>query len=347
MKAICIIGHFGFGEEMLDGQTVKTKTVTAELERQLGADQIVKIDTHGGARVLPRVILQAYKGFRHCKNIIIFPAQNGIRVFAPLCAVLNRHFHRKLHYVVIGGWLAEFLKEHGSLKAALKQFSGIYVETNTMKQALKRHGLTNTVVMPNFKDIRVLSESELVYSEGEPYRLCTFSRVMHEKGIVDAVNAVKSINTKYDRTVFELDIYGQVDGGQVQWFEELKASFPSCIRYKGLVSFDKSVEVLKDYYALLFPTQFYTEGIPGTILDAYAAGIPVISSRWESFSDVIDEDTVGIGYRFGDAQDLTRVLASIAQAPESLNAMKLACIQKAHCYTPEAVVAILLNNQQT
>ena len=78
MKAICIIGHFGFGEEMLDGQTVKTKTVTAELERQLGADQIVKIDTHGGARVLPRVILQAYKGFRHCKNIIIFPAQNGM-----------------------------------------------------------------------------------------------------------------------------------------------------------------------------------------------------------------------------------------------------------------------------
>jgi hypothetical protein len=57
--------------------------------------------------------------------------------------------------------------------------------------------------------------------------------------------------------------------------------------------------VLKDYFALLFPTHFYTEGIPGTVIDAYAAGIPVISAKWESYSDVIDEGVTGIGYKDG------------------------------------------------
>ena len=48
MKKIAVIGHFGFGTESLDGQTVKTKIVTNELQRQLGEEQILRIDTHGG-----------------------------------------------------------------------------------------------------------------------------------------------------------------------------------------------------------------------------------------------------------------------------------------------------------
>lgn len=343
MKKVCIIGHYGFGKEMLDGQTVKTKTVSTELERQFGEDQIVKIDTHGGVRVLPRVMLQAYMGFRYCENVIIFPAQNGIRVFVPLCDILNRLFRRKLHYVVIGGWLNELLKEHSRIKEMLKQFTGIYVETNTMKQALQTSGLSNVVMMPNFKDIRVLSESELVYSKGEPYRLCTFSRVTPKKGIEDACAAVISTNNSVGRTVFTLDIYGQIDEAETAWFNLLKNRFPAYIRYMGTVPYDKSVDVLKHYYALLFPTRYYTEGIPGTIIDAYAAGIPVISSRWESFSDIVTENIVGVGYTFGNVQNLTRVLAGVAESPELLSAMKPACIKKASCYTQDEVIKILLS----
>lgn len=48
MKKVCIIGHFAFGKELLNGQTVKTKIIANELEKRLGADEILKIDTHGG-----------------------------------------------------------------------------------------------------------------------------------------------------------------------------------------------------------------------------------------------------------------------------------------------------------
>ena len=93
-----------------------------------------------------------------------------------------------------------------------------------------------------------------VYATSKPFKLCTFSRVMKEKGIEDAVNAVEEINKKYDETIFTLDIYGQIDTMQTEWFESLQSRFLKDVSYKGLVPFDKSTDVLKNYYALLFPT---------------------------------------------------------------------------------------------
>lgn len=339
MKTVCAVGHFGFGKELLNGQTIKTKIVTAELEKQLGVEQVVKIDTHGGIRSLPSVIVQLLSGFRHCENIIIFPAHNGIRVFAPMCAAFNRLFHRKLHYVVIGGWLNDFLKEHNGVKKALKQFSGIYVETNTMKRALKESGLTNVFVMPNFKDIRILSESELVYPEGEPYRLCTFSRVMKEKGIGEAVEAVKAVNEKFGRTVFTLDIYGQVDAAQIQWFEDLKASFPEYVQYKGSVPPEQSVDVLKDYYALLFPTYYEGEGFAGTLLDAMAAGIPAIVSDWKFNSEIVVANQTGV---LVEVRNQDSLIAALEQAMfGSLNKMKATCLEEAKKYSCDKVIKVI------
>ena len=186
------------------------------------------------------------------------PVENGLRFLVPLFNFWNRFFKRKIHYVVIGGWLAGFLKEKASLAKCLKKFDGIYVETNTMKTALEEMGFGNIFVMPNCKELKILEESELVYPKDEPYKLCTFSRVMKEKGIEDAINAVKSVNKAFGRNVYELDIYGQVDDGQTEWFENLKNSFPEYVRYCGCVDADKSVEILKNCFTLMFPTQFYT-----------------------------------------------------------------------------------------
>lgn len=339
---VAVIGHFAFGKECLDGQTVKTKIVTDELYKQLGSDEVLKLDTAGGKGTLLKAPFQCLKALKTAKNVIIFPAHNGLRVYAPLLSVFRKFFkNRKLHYVVIGGWLPEFLQKRKRLAKQLKRFDGIYVETNTMKNALEKQGFTNIFVMPNCKDLKILKPEELVYPTGEPYKLCTFSRVMKEKGIEDAVNAVKVINEEVGRTVYTLDIYGQVDSSQTQWFENLQTTFPNYIEYKGVVDYDKSVEVLKNYFALLFPTRFYTEGIPGTIIDAYAAGIPAIASKWESYSDIINDRT-GIGYDFDTENGLTGNLLQAANIPTIIFDKKMQCLTEAERYKTESVVKVLI-----
>lgn len=342
MKKVCVIGHFGFGKELLNGQTIKTKIVTEELERQLGKKQVMKIDTHGGVKSLLKLPIQAFSALKKCDNIIIFPAHNGLRIITPILSLENKLFHRKLHYAVIGGWLPSFVENKKVLKSLLQHFNHIYVETSTMKRALEKQGFKNITIMPNCKKLRILDESELVYNTFEPYKLCTFSRVMKEKGIEDAINAVKAVNEKMGRIIYELDIYGQVDSEQVEWFEALKKAFPEYVRYKGLVPFDKTVDVVKNYFLLLFPTRFYTEGIPGTIIDAYAAGVPVVASRWESFSDIIDEKQTGFGYNFDKVEELTEVLSKLYK--NSLQEQKGNALKKAESFLPSVSVIKMLAN---
>lgn len=342
MKKVCVIGHFGFGENLLNGQTIKTKNVTRELEKQYGVDQIIKIDTHGGVKALPQIIMRMIVAFKYSENVVIFPAHNGVKIFVPLCNILNTIFKKKVHYIVIGGWLPSFLNGKYFLKRNLMHFDGIYVETNTMKKALMQLGLNNVIILKNFKDIEILHEEELQMVYEKPYKICTFSRVILEKGIEDIVNTVISINKKNREPIYCLDIYGPIDAKQEEWFDKLKNNFPSYISYKGLVSADKSVEVLKNYFLLAFPTKFYTEGIPGTILDAYAAGVPVIASRWENFFDVIEEGKTGIGYEFDNQKELETILEKISSTPQIIIEKKHKCIEKAREYLPEIALRSLL-----
>ena len=342
LKKVGVCGHFDGDKPTSSGQVIKTRIVTAELVRQMGKDQVMNVDSSGGAKAVPRMLKESWNLFKNCENVIFLPAYKGLRVLAPAYTFCNKFFHRKIHYVVIGGWLNNFIDQHKWLAGELRQFTGIYVETTTMKRALEKRGFKNVVVMPNFKNLQILKLEELSYTVEQPYKLCTFSRVMKEKGIEDAVAAVKTVNEKAGHTVYTLDIYGQVEDSYKESFEKLKKSLPEYVKYKGLVPYDKSVDVLRNYFALLFPTQFYTEGIPGTIIDAYAAGVPVISSEWESFADVVDDKVTGIGYEFSNNEELIATLEHIAADPTLILSMKKNCLIKAEDFTAEHAIGKVL-----
>lgn len=343
LKRLSIIGHFGFGENHLCGQTVKTKLITKELVSRFGDDQVLQIDTRGGKKVLLKLFIQSVSALRKTKNVVMLPAQNGIKFFTPILTIFNRIFKRKLFYIVIGGWLPQYLQNKKGLTEKLKKFDVIFVETNSMKISLENMGFKNIKVMPNCKELRILKEEELVYPKGEPYKLCTFSRVMKEKGIEEAVNAVKAVNEKLGRTVYTLDIYGQVDDKQTEWFEHLQKAFSKYIKYGGVVPFDQSVEVLKNYFALLFPTRFYTEGMPGTIIDAYSAGLPVIGAKWENYADVCVEGKTALGYDFYNKDALLQILENVLMEKEHLLEMKKECLREAQKYLMEYVMEILVS----
>lgn len=343
MKVLSIIGHFAFGKNYLDGQTIKTKIMTDELELQLGKEQVVKFDTHGKYKTLLKAPFQVIKALKRSKNVLIFPAHNGLRVFAPLLSFFKKFFKgRRLHYSVIGGWLPELLKHKKRLIKSLNRFDGIYVETNTMKNAIEELGVKNVYVVPNCKKLHVLSNEELIYPSSMPYKLCTFSRVMREKGIEDALNAVTFINKKYGKVILTLDIYGQVDSAQEEWFELLQKDFPEYIRYCGVVDYDNSTNVIKDYCALLFPTHYDGEGFAGTLIDAMAAGVPVITSDWKYNSDIVKDGKTGFIYCTHNQEELVAKIELMIERQTVWCDMKSNCLKEAMKYLPEKVIGIIV-----
>lgn len=343
MAKIGICGHFGGKNNFYDGQTVKTKIITEELTNIYGKNDVITVDTYGGIKKTFFHIIKLLRLLAKCDNIIILPAHNSLRIFAPLLALFNKFYKKRLHYIVIGGWLPDFIKTRNYLSKSLKKFDYIYTETSTMKKNMEKQGFDNIIILPNCKKLNILKPNELVYNTEAPFKLCTFSRVMKEKGIEDAVNAVTYINNKYNKTCYTLDIYGQVDANQTEWFDNLKNNFPSYVEYKGAVPFDKSTEVLKNYYALLFPTYYDGEGFAGTIIDSMASGVPVIASDWRYNSEFISDNVSGRIYKTFDNDSFIDILIDTYNNPSKWNDLKINCINKASNYKAQNVVKIITN----
>lgn len=341
MEKICVCGAFRLRDVPKGGQEVKTCILADALEQKYGS--VYRIDTLApNSRI--KMPFQLLWALLTCTDIIMLPAHNGLVVLSKLLTRLNVIFRKRLHYSVIGGWLQDLLPQYPDVMSALHKFRGIYVETQTMKDALGKLGFINVSVVPNCKPLHILPEDDMSDSYAEPYRLVTFSRVTEKKGVGTAADIVMALNEKYSREVFHLDIYGPVDPGEdSEWFSKVMQGFTSAIQYKGNAPFDKSVEILSDYFALLFPTQYYTEGIPGTIIDAYAAGVPVLSARWKSFSDVVFDGYTGFGYPFDNNNELLELLDTIVSNPHKVIELKKNCIKKANDYLPENAIKPIID----
>lgn len=341
MGRICVCGAFRLWDVPKGGQEVKTCILADTLETKYG--KIYRIDTLAkNSRI--KMPFQLLLAMITCTDVVILPAHNGLVVLSKLLSKLNKLFHRRLHYSVIGGWLQDLLPNHPDVMKALHDFTGIYVETKTMMDALQKLGFTNVYVVPNCKPLSIIKKNDLDTSYSEPYKLVTFSRVTEKKGIGTAANSVMKLNKKYGRKVFTLDIYGPVDPGEDEsWFAELRKSFTDAITYRGNAPFDKSVEILSGYFALLFPTQYFTEGIPGTIIDAYAAGVPVIASKWKSFADVVEEGITGLGYDFNTTTDLEKIMEKIITDPSIITNLKQGCVRKANDFLTQNAIKPLID----
>mgnify|MGYP000496001996 CR=1 FL=1 len=130
---------------------------------------------------------------------------------------------------------------------------------------------------------------------------------------------------------------------QKEWFEQLQASSPQYIRYKGMVPFNQSTEVLKNYDALLFPTYYEGEGFAGTIIDAFAAGLPVIASDWKYNSEIIKQGITGMITKTHSISELKNAILSINSDVEKWNFMRKNCISEAKMYLPANAMKKLID----
>lgn len=330
-------GCFAFSTDDNGGQPVKTRELYWNLSKSYGEDCVQYVETKGWKKHPVKLFCGFWRKLRRKQSVIMLPAHNGLLVFSWLLILSKILLRTKIYYSVIGGWLIERMNQRPFLKRLLKHFDGIWVETESMYKGLSELGFNNVTIVPNFKSIPILRVDDVKKDFVKPYPLCIFSRIVFEKGVEDAINAVSNINSKCGLT-FTLDLYGPIDSNYAERFEMLRKNFPTSIRYLGNVPPETSVETIKNYYALLFPTHFFTEGIPGTIIDAYAAGVPVIAPLWQNHKNVFFEGVTGWGYEFGKYSELETMLEKANDEPETLIAMRYNCIKVAEKFSPATVM---------
>lgn len=327
MKKITIIGFFAHNSNYNGGQENKTRAVYKILKEKYGESTIETIDTLNWKKHPIKLLISIIKSVMNSEAIIMMPAQNGVKFFLKIYTILNKIYRRKLLYVVIGGWLPDFFETNKKMLKYAKQIDKILVETNKMKQKLINQGLDNVDIFVNFKDIEPLKENEIVVNLNRPYKLCTFSRVMKEKGIEDAIEAVRLVNEKASETLYTLDIYGQIEAGYKESFDNLLNTLPEYIRYMGCIESSKGIRVLSQYDFLLFPTYYEGEGMAGTLVDSMFAGLPAIVSNWKYNEEVIIDKFNGFVFETRNVNQLKEILQKIEV--ENIADMKKNCLRHA------------------
>lgn len=236
---------------------------------------------------------------------------------------------------MIGGSLDSNVRQNPHWVKYINSFVVNLAEGKTQVEALKDAGVTNVVETFTFRNAQIVSEDEFPVYNQAPFRFCTFCRVTKAKGISDAIQAAIKINQE-QHAYATLDVYGPLDENYRGEFEELLAQSDGTARYMGCVPPEKSVDTLKGYFMHLFPTTWKGEGMPGTLVDCFAAGLPTIATDWNYNAEILREGETGYCYDWQKPGLLAEKMLFCMEHPEQIAKMRYACIKEAEKYQPDA-----------
>lgn len=340
---IGLIGHLGGDKTFTDGQTVKTMSLLKGLKNK-GFRNIICADTFYMRNNPLKFLIQLFFVIFKSDKIVVLLSNRGRKIIFPLLGIVSKK--KDIYHYSIGGKLAEEVEKNEKYKKRVSRFKKNWVESHYMADKLNQLGVNNASYLANFKCIEILNKDKLVTNFSEPYKFCMFSRVMKEKGVEDAVNAIKYVNKKLNRTVAVLDIYGPIKHGYEEQFQTLLDKGEGYSRYCGIVSPNDSVNRLKEYYMLLFPTFWEGECMPGTVIDAFSAGVPIIARRWKYCDEMISDKITGYVYNFDEPQKLVDlIIYSIEHYKESID-MRLNCLNKAKEYSEKYVMEQIIKEMK-
>lgn len=331
-KAI-ILGYVNKGSVPKDGESVKNQYIISQLEK-FGV-KMYPLDFFGW-RKRPWVLAQALL------TLVLRPGTPLILSTNPgnIYGMLKVHKHlgskRKVIYWVIGGSLHERIKSGEFKPQYFKGIDLLIVESSIMAESLRKQGVDNVMVLPNFKDVKYFPQ---IHVPGEKLRFVFLSRVSPFKGVDYIFKAVEILNSKGYGDRYEIDIYGKVADDYVESFNTQAQASPNA-RYAGFLEMatKEGIDKLATYDAMLFPTFWPSEGFAGIFIDAAVCGLPIVATEWAHNRAFLEEGYDALFVPPKDAEALAEQMRRMIDGEVDLPAMKENARRKASKYDIDNVV---------
>jgi glycosyltransferase involved in cell wall biosynthesis len=275
----------------LGGASVSLSQLIATLQRR--EDLEVQVVNTSGVRGHPFLALPRF--FRIAMSIIwkarradvisLQPVPSGLPYIGPVVWLASRFWRKPLMIRMFGGIeVHEIRGFRGRLAQFFVRAADIYlVETKAMIGIASKAGVRRIEWYPTGRPM----EYDLTSINDRAERCKRFVFVGHvkpEKG----VNQIIALSGQLPEGV-SIDLYGPLlNGMSASDFSNLDR-----IEYKGVIRADDVLNVLSTYDALMLPSFWPGEGYPGVLFEAMAVGLPIITTRWRSIPELVD-DSCGI-----------------------------------------------------
>ena len=261
----------------------------------------VKYITYGRRKSIPAIIMLPidllnyilYLVFKRPDVVIINPSLRYYQLFRDVIYLIIAKLMMIDVITFFHGWDEKVILEISKKPLLFRNTYGkskfIYVLAKKFKTQLKELNLKSPIVLTTTKvDDKLLENFDVNSRPGEISNLLFLARVEISKGIIITINAFEKASKKFD--FLTLTIVGA--GGSL---EEAKLYVLNKkiknVYFKGALSGHKLIKEFKKESIYILPT--YGEGMPTSVLEAMAFGLPIITRPVGGLNDFFEENKMG------------------------------------------------------
>ncbi|MEK0450550.1 MAG: hypothetical protein RL088_2818 [Verrucomicrobiota bacterium] len=261
-----------------------------------------------------------------------------------LCRPFFRKFIHHWHAVGVGDWLR---KEGRWFERIITRWLmgrpalGIALAIPSMRDALWT--LSDKVeIVPNgipdpFPDFetsvlpgrRARLEERRALIGGQPgvtkFRVLYIAHCMREKGLFDTIDGVALANAALREKGSPVSIHLTVAGAFIHAEEESefktrieRPDITGAVDYAGFVGGEKKSALLRDCDCLCFPTYYHAESFGLVVVEAMAAGMAIVTTRWRAIPELLPADYRGYVAQKTPAAVSAALQTAICEDAESL-----------------------------
>ena len=243
-------------------------------------------------------------------DVISFHASDrGMFLFGPLIVGLSKLLRLPTVLRVFGGSFGDFYQTGNALmKAITRRFilsaDVVLLQTQRAIGQLERQSSGRLVWFSTY--IRPATPPPADARESRPDDSCQrfvfLGHLWRTKGVEILLEAAPQLPRGCD-----IDIFGPLDEYTAEAIEQRGAGR---VHYRGFLTHDQVDATLWKYDCLVLPTHHPGEGYPGVIAEAFAHGLPVVTTRWLAIPEIVD-DTCGILIEPGDTAAFVAALTAL------------------------------------
>jgi glycosyltransferase involved in cell wall biosynthesis len=245
--------------------------------------------------------------------------------------LVSRLLRRKVVLQFHGGSLATFCVTgvmRGIVKFIFSRSDALVVLASGAKSELGALKLSKSIaVIPNGVDIRQFRMDGTRVHSGNVRRLAYLGRLVRDKGIYEAVDAMAMLRSAGNAGDLEFVIAGSGPERDAIESHLAAAGLEGCVRLIGSVHGDEKIRFLQQADIFVLPS--YHEGLPYALLESLAAGTPVIASRVGGIPDVVVDGVHGLLIAPKDTRAIADAVTRLRGSPETVRSMSGHCLERA------------------
>jgi len=209
----------------------------------------------------------------------------------------------------------------------------ILVRCEHMKSILVERGCSPSCIRLNTTGVPMPEKIDLnksyEFTESNPMRLVQSCRLIEKKGLDVTIKVIEKLKQKI--RFVSLDIYGSGPDEKSLRKQVEELGLESNVRFNGFFANKRLLKELKNYHFFVHPSRETNkadrEGIPNSMLEAMAYGVPVIATRHSGIPEVINHDVNGFLVESPDSKPIAKLILEASSSDSKCKEMAEAAAQ--------------------